>query len=824
MSQTINLAVKGLHTYQSELSGVPQGALKVADDVNISRTNIVEPRRGYDFLTYDPAAIAKSLKFYNSTLFVHAGTTLYADTGSAFASRGALTIPTNAITIKTAAVSNNLYLTGSDGIYKMDNTAAVIYKAGIAKGTIIEANGAMTGTGTAVLSNKSVAYRYVIARKDVTLNTVFGGVSARYVVTAAGSGPYDVPLRVYIPSGLDNTYYVQVNRTAGVIGTPSDECQLCYEYPLTTTDCTNGYFNFTDICPDDLLGATIYIAASQQGISNDNYVPPMAVDICEYKNCLFFGDVTSKMRLSTTLVAVNGLGLVNNDTLTIVQGATTEIYTAKSAGAVPASKFFLVETVSTSPSVRIDTTAKSLISVINSQSTIVYAYLDSNGIDGLPGRIRLEERTFGNAAFTFDSSRDPAWSPQPTAALTASNDQYKNGLMFSKQGIPEAVPLKNIIRVGSSDDRIRRILALRDGLFIFKENDGVYILRGENEFSFTVSLLDNTAKIKAYDSLAVVNNLIYGLFDSGICEVSDTGVQLIGTPIKDSVLNLYGTALAQVKAYAFGVAYDQDGKYILGLPSSSGDTTCTQQFVYDVYGQNWSRWTLNVTSMAVSPSNGRMYTGYGSSAKIQKERKDYSYTDYADFGSTCTITSYSTTTVYINNTALMTVGDIISQGNSFGYIESISLTGGYVVIDIAQVWTLATADVSHLKAISSKVEWVADFADNPAGLKQYYEVNLLFKQGFQNNGTVYFYSDLSPSETSVALTSASGNGAFGSFSFGEEAFGGEVVKAPTRLGVPAAVSRCNQLSVRFETSVAYSDFQLNGLSLTFNPTSTRTAR
>jgi hypothetical protein len=815
------------------LSGVPIGALSIADDVNISRVNIVEPRRGYDFLGYDPTAEVKKLFFYNSGLFAHYGTT-FGYNNSGWTSKGTLAAPTNATSVRSAAISNNLYLTNSDGIYKLDSTANNLYAAGMPKGTMIGSNGALTGSGTAVLTSNSVAYRYIIVRKDANNNVVSGGVSSRYVVTAGGAGPYDVPLKIYLPTGLTaGEHYVQVYRTANTSGTPNDEMQLVYEQILDSTmTTTNKYFTFTDIVPDDLLGAALYTSPSQQGIVNDNAQPPLSCDIAEYKNHLFFADVTSKYRSTVTLVACGGLGVTSGTTtFTIARsGSTSEVYTARNAGAggesaVYGSVKFLVDDASASISTRIDTTARSLVSMINQTSLLVYAYLLSDGSDGLPGKILLEERTNSGVAFTLASNNSVAWNPSLSGtAVSATNDQYKNGLMWSKQGIPEAVPLKNIVRVGSSDDRIKRIVALRDGLFIFKEKDGVYVLRGENETSFSVSLLDGTAKIKSADSLAVVNNLIYGLFDAGICEVSDSGVSVIGLPIKDKILTLFGTVLDEVQSYAFGVGYDIDGKYILALPSADGDTACDQQFVFDVYGRTFCRWTLDMRSAAVNPSTGKLYYGVGGQSKVKVERKQYDYTDYVDFGSYCTISSYNGTTLTIDNTSSMSVGDILVQGSNNAYIESINLSAGTVVIDAEQAWTTGAATVEHLKAIYCRVEWNAEFAGNPAGYKQFYEASLLFKQGFQKAATVYFYSDTNPGESSVSLTSSSGNGAWGEFVWGDEVWGGETVKEPTRLGVPRAVSRCNQLSVRFESRVAYSDFQLNGLSLVFNPTSTRTAR
>ena len=107
MAQTLNLSIKGLHTYSSELSGVPAGALSIADDVNISRANIIEPRRGFDFLAGDPAAVVKKLIFYGSEIFAHYSNTL-AIYSAGFVSRGTLTTPSNATSVRAASMSDNL--------------------------------------------------------------------------------------------------------------------------------------------------------------------------------------------------------------------------------------------------------------------------------------------------------------------------------------------------------------------------------------------------------------------------------------------------------------------------------------------------------------------------------------------------------------------------------------------------------------------------------------------------------------------------------------------------------------------------------------------
>lgn len=833
MSQSIILDVKGIHTYASEVSGVPQGSLAVASNVNISRQGIIEPRRGYDLLAYGlPNTLdrPKKLIFWNDTTFCHYGTTFSYDTGSAFGSKGSLTTPTNSTSVRSVSSRNkNLYLTSSLGLYKTDAISTAIYAAGIPKGLNI---GIVDGgAGTAIAgATSSITYRYLLGRKDANGNTQFGGVSGRFTYTNASGTNRNTTVTCYIPSGLDATYFLQLYKSVETTSTATnDELQLCYETVVSATDVSNGYVTVTDIVPDALLGATIYTASSQQGLVNDNTRPPLAQDIAEYKGCMFYADVESRQRFSFSLISNSGTGLTAGDTVTITPlGGTAEVYTAHATTFNAATKQFIAP--ATVGSVGIDTSIKSLIKCINAQSSgAFYAYSMSESATDLPGKCLIESRTLGSVTFTVISSRATAFQPQlPTTATinnTSSSDSFKNAIMFSKPDQPEAVPIKNIFYIGASDDRIKRIVALRDGLFIFKARDGVSVLRGEDEQSFKITLLDNTAKLVAPDSVVTVNNLVYGLFEAGICEVSDTGVSIISIPIKDQLLPLYGAPLTALKAYSFGISNDTDGKYILSLPSSSTDTYATKQFIFDTFGRTFCTWDLPLTCGAVNPLDQKLYLGQGTSNYLKKERKAFDHTDYADYGQTCTVSSYSTTTLTISGSSLMAAGDILYQSDgSLAYIESVNANAGTVVIDSAQTWS-ATADATiHMKAINCKVQWNPDFAGNAAGFKQYYECALISKQAFQKTATLYFSSDINPSEASISIDSASGNGAWGEFTWGDEVWGGEQAKAPKRLGIPRGHSRCSQLNVRFENKIAYSDFQLTGLSLSFNPVSTRTTR
>jgi len=833
MAQSSVLDVKGLHTYASEVSGVPPGSLAVARNVNINRTGILEPRRGYDFLTYALPLITdrpKKIVFWNSEIFAHYGSTFaYYNTASGFSSRGSLSAPSNATSVRTVSSQNkNLYVTSSTGLKKTDAIATSLYSAGIPKGLTIDLS--VAGAGTALENNQYATYTYLIGRRDANSNIQLGGVAGMFTFQNTAGSTQNVTAKCYIPTGLDTSHFIQLYKSASSATTPPvGEPQLVNETPLTSTDISNGYVTLTDVAPDTFLGATIYTASSQQGIANDNTEPPLARDIAEFKSCMFYADVESKHRLTFNLISAGGTGVVATDTITLTLGATTEVYTAHATTFDSSIKQFVVSTGGT-VSQNIDATIKSFIKCVNLGSAILTAYsIPESALNPLPGKVTLEAKSLGTVSFTAVSSRPAAFQPQLPATAnvntTSTADVFKNGIMFSKPDQQEAVPIKNLFKVGSSDDRIKRIVALREGLFILKERGGCYVLRGEGESSFSVTLLDNTAKLVSPDSLAIVNNLAYGLFEAGICEVSDTGVSIISTPVKDQLLPLFGTPLTALKTYAFGISNDVDGKYILAVPSVSSDVSCNKQFVFDTFGRTFCDWDRDLTCGGVNPVDAKLYLGQAESSYLLKERKAFDHTDYADFGSTCTISSYVTTVLTIDNTALMSVGDILYQSTTaLAYIESIDLTAGTVTIDTAQTWTTGAATVTHMKAINCKVQWNPDNGGNAAGLKHYYECSIITKQAFQKSATIYFSSDVNPAESSITITSSSGNGEFGQFAFGDEVFGGEQARAPQRLGVPRGQARCSQLSVRFENRIAFSDFQIEGISLSFTPTSTRTTR
>jgi hypothetical protein len=585
-------------------------------------------------------------------------------------------------------------------------------------------------------------------------------------------------------------------------------------------------FCFNDITSNSLLGSTIYTAPSQQGLINNNAQPPLASDVTNFKNFLFFADTETIHRFSFTLISVlySGSGVLNvNDTITI--GA--EVYTAKATANV-ANKEFAVDTASASLSIRIDSTIRSFISVVYQGSSLYYAFLATVSDDDLPGKCRIEARTLGAAAFSVLSSAQAAFNPQLTSSVTTNqtskSDAFRNGMMFSKQSEGEAVPIKNQLRVGNSDDPISRIITIRDSLLIFKAKDGSYILRGDNETNFSVQLLDATAKLVAPESLSILNSQVYGLFEAGICSVSDTSVEVVSDAIKDKIQELYGQALAQVKAYSFGVGYETEGNYILSVPENSAATYATKQYVYNVFNRNFWEWDISATCGLVSSSDGKLYFGAGNNNRILREFKAFTQDDHVDYEASLTLSSYVGTALVISGTASMTVGDLLTQtGLEPAYITAVNSSAGTCVVDISQAWDTGTA-VLHYKAIACTMEWNPDFAGNPAGLKHYQTLNMLFNAALIKTGTLTFSGDTNPGVNQITISGPSSSGGWGYSAWDDGVWGGETSPLPIRVGVPRLNARANNLTVKFEHRIAASDWKLSGVALDFLPTSTRTAR
>jgi hypothetical protein len=816
---------RGLFTAPNELSAVPDGALLRAKNTVIDDNGVLESRRGFveSFTLPTGSDRARRFGFYEDKILVgySNGKAGYWDGSSFTAYSGTYNNPDDTLArTRFVGANSNMYFTSSSGVYKIDSYTATPALAGMYKGLDIEVS--VSGASGFLANNFAVAYRVVWGIKDANNNVVSGAPSGRAEIYNTAGGTRDVALTVTIPTGITTDHFFQVyrsqdtdNSSATIV--PDDELGLIYEANPTSGEITAGAVSFTDIAVESLRGETIYTAPSQQGILQSNELPPVAWDMTQFENQMVYANVESKYRLRITIVATSGTaGIQTDDTVTIA-GTT---YTAKGTEAINSLEYKLY--TAGTPAQDIADTAKSLIRVINrnTTNTTVYAYYLS-GQNDLPGQILIEERGIGGASFAATASANGgAYNPTlPTSGTTVSseNDNFQHYLMYSKSQQPEAVPLLNFIPVGSANDKILRVFALRNSLFVFKEREGIFRLTGPDLGGASAELFDSSARLLAPDSIAVVNNNVWGLSDQGEIRISESGVSVTSRPIEDGVLDPTGTARDQMRQYSFGVGYETDRKYLLWAAKTSADTSAPISWVYNTFTEAFTEWDRPALCGDINPADDKLYYAPPTSNSIFVERKTKTRTDYVDEAITTSISSYTTTTVILADATGVKAGDLLWQSSSkFSVISTVSLSTSTVVVVDSITWDVAA--VSILKGIDVDIEWAPVFGDSPGTLKQFADFAMLFRRVNFETASVRFATDISPNYESVTI-SGSATGAWGLFAWGSgAAWGGISVPKPIRTYVPLEKSRGTWLRVRFEHRQGYGDFQLNGFSLPYTDT------
>ena len=819
------LKIKGLFTSVNQLSAAPEGALEVAKNIDILSQDMAQPRRGFEkanSIQYtDLDDRTDRLWFYNDIMFSHHGTFLSADTlsyfdGGVWNTAGSFSAPDNS-RIKTVEANQNLYFTSSIGMRKLDTYSATPEAAGVDKALNMEASLVNTGGWfiADATDDQKVAYRCVWAKYDDNDNLVEGAPSGRVIITnTAGSGVnYDVELTVLIPDNITTSHFCRIFRSATMDSPtalpvePNDELQLIHEFTPSSSEITASEAVITDITPESLRGADLYTNATQQGLAASNQKPPLSKDIASFRGSIFFSDTISQHRYFLTLLSASAITV--DDTLTIGGVA----YTAKSTEDYTAGEFKIFTAGSTSQNIA--DTALSLVAVINKySSSTVYAYYQSTN-SSLPGKILLEERGIGGAAFTINASDSSYWSPSniPSSgsAESSTNDAFQNQLIWSKPDEPEHVPLVNFQKVGSENEAILRIVPLEDALIIFKE-DGIFRLTNHYP-NFQLDRLDSSATLIGSETPAIVNNEIYCLTDLGVCKVNADGVQIISVSINQQLIQLINVTNNIVGDIAYGQGYETDKKYYLFLPNNSSDTAATFAYVFNILTNAWTTHEFGATASTIY--NKSLYFGKSLSELILKERKNYSYLDYVDYLFSTSITDITDLTVTLNSGVdNVTVGDIVFQSNTiFSTVVATNTINSTITIDRDVGLSVASCDI--LGGIPTEVKWSVVADPTPGVIKQFHTAQIFFQEAFNGEATIGFSTDVSPGVSNVPLTGVE-NGNWGLSAWGATTWGSIPQNRPWRQWIPRNKQRCSQMSVNFKHRYGYSPWKLTGVALLAN--------
>lgn len=790
MSQKLNLSIHGLYTHPNPFSEVPSGALKIAQNLVIDRESVAESRRGYKQYGTTRVDINKLLSF-NNKLILHDDNDLYRDSddaGTWVAYTGTFNAPQPPIQMQGEEFDKSFFFTSDLGVYKLETTTSTPRRSGVSKA--LDISSALSGASGFLANNTRVAYRIVWGYEDANGKLILGSPSARHIVTNTAGGTRTVDLTFTVPNDITTSYFYQIYRSEQVPTTteePSDELQLVIQRPISAAQVTALLVTITDSITDDLKGPFIYTAASQEGILQSNDRPPLAVDLVEFRQHMFYARTKQPYRAIATMVA----NFVVADTVTI-EG---NVYTAAGAENIAADQFLV--------GASIDITMRSLIRVVNRSTTTDNIYLYE--IDNKS--FYAETRALPGASFTITSSNTGVFSR--TVPITATQDDIANRVYISKLREPEGVPFTNFFDLGSSNKPIQRILAVRDAVFVMKD-DGIFRITGTDIENFTPEIHDNTVIIVGPNTADTLDNQVFLMSNQGPAAVSVSGVNtLVGRPIEHELLQIM--EFSNFKTVAWGLGYESDRKYILAVPDAAADTSAKKFYVYNFVTQSWTNWIFTASTAIVHPLTDKLYIGQVVDQKVRQERKAFDLTDYADDEYAVTITGSTSTTVTVSSVPSgVIVGMSLKQGTSVAVITAIN--GLVFTVDLAGLtWTAAAATV--YTPIPVALQWVEEETNNPGILKHYSEVTFLFTDARFRELEVDFSSNFYPS-SKLQTIRAKGFGNWDDFSWGDEQWGGGLGGAqPIRTYFPKEVMRANWVNMRLDLEQAFTALSLSGASL-----------
>jgi hypothetical protein len=820
MEQVIQLKFAGLKTASNQIQN---GSFqKVADNVNIDREDIVTSRRGIK--VYSPQITASGVSKYafefDDEIFSYTNGYLYwLDTTAWNQFSTAFTETDTSIGMRHQIMNGNCYFTAASGVYKLENTVKEPYLAGAPRG--INGYGILTGITGFLSDDSQVAYRIVWGRTDSNNNLILGAPSERIIVQnigtgASGAGNADVDLTIYIPNDVvDNTYFFQVYRSLNSLSDvtePSDELFLCYEAFPTAGEIAAGSVTFTDSTIEQLLGASLYTNETQEGILLANFKPPLAKDICQFKNVMFYANTRTNHSKIITLLSVGAPNGLQVDDVITINGVA---YTGKATEDSANGEFKV--TTGLTVAENIAETAKSLVKTINlyTSNTELTAYYASTYND-LPGKIELVRDSNANTAFAITCSlHGDAFNPQlPNSGTSVSSESETkpNRIYFSKPSQPESVPIGYYFDCGAEDSEILRIAALRDSLFVFKSNGETYRVNGEHPL-YTITPYDNTTKVIAPKTLVPFNNMIFCLSNQGIVGVSDSGTDIRSWNIEDITRTFQSSVLFPTIAqdsYAF--SYESDRKYILRV----NDTW----YVYNSLNDAWTTWTMNDMTFAfVRRSDDRIYS-LNTSNYLYQERKDYTESDFADEEYAITISSLPTSTsAVITPTTNVATGMSIKQGTEIAVIDTWDSGTGTATFAIATAFQPGAATL--YTPITCRLEWLPIYGNSPASLKRFKEA-IMFFENMNKSFHVEIYNNFNPTSYISNITAVGTGAPFGTGVFGQGLFGGSLQgNQEVRMFFNPSYMRCLMLNFAIYTDIAFTDFTLYGIGLSYTVADTR---
>lgn len=724
--QTMQLDVAGLWTNPNSVSGTrkPAGALLRADNLTSNRPGEAEPVKGLVRKAYGlPSGVSAAALFeYNGTEFAWGSNgVLYHDNGTAYVSNGSAPALNNEV-LKRATGGGDLYVTTANGVLLADGVTGSLRTPGVARALDPGIAGYDTESGW-LPAGYSVAYRFVWGRNDSEGHPIFGAPSGRVVATAASTGGPYAPIVAFTPPlAVTPTggYFYRLYRTAPAPGgaDPGDTMFLVYEKPYTSS----GEATVRDV--DSLGGGEPLFTNSDRGGQLSNRLqPPIAHDLTTFANRMWLANTQDRQRMTIRLIAPPAA-----DT-EIRVGPVNDIPVFASTGTV---------------SQRIEFAARFIVDNINQASNLTgtTAYYASGPYDP-PGIITIEANNLSDPIFTVqapDSTTGNLFVPNLIGAYASTADIFKNRVQYSIDGLHYAFPLSNTLSVGAEEAAVLRIVALRDSIFVFKQ-DGLWKITGRGPFY--VEQTNATCILIAPESIAVVDNTIFAITTQGIVAVSEGGVDTISLPVDDIFKALTTVALDETRAYSRAVAREANTelKVYFSVPTDEDSEYADQTFEWNVATETWWRRPYGFPA-GYTDSTGRLVLApYAEDVdnRVRLERNSGTAADYAtdnfnpDGAATAEIMGFTSRGVLVSGSLVIAAGEVLvdpsNENRTAGILEVVPRNDGTQELVLNRPATFELNEEPDVRqGVSVDVEWNTEVGSSPTVMKQWTQTSVLFQE------------------------------------------------------------------------------------------------
>ena len=643
---------------------------------------------------------------------------------------------------------------------------------------------------------------------------------------------------------------------------PGDDHMLVARKEITAAELAAGTVEFSDTVLEVSLGEFLYTNAFQETISQANDRPPMCTDIVSWRGHMFVGNPTYKSEKEIHLSEIESdiepnRDIKYGDSIRIWFGDESYRYTFDRAEH-PDERKFLFRTGESTTEKNIEKTMRSLVRTINRDpaNSRIYAHYTSGPLDP-SGKVLIRSRRHKIGDFFITVSKGlsglfkdeiPYHSESgrqlESESFISKAENIPNGIAYSKVLEPDAMPKINVIRVGSANSPIQRILPLKTSLIILKE-DGAFRLTGNTPSTFVLQDLDPSVSFAAPNAAVMLNDSIYCLSSQGILKIGENGTTAISYPIEDQIRNI--PSFTGYEKLSFAVANEQNRVAIIFAQSHSGDRSAKIGWVYNYMTKEWTTWTKDVSCGTSILGERDLFLGHSIDSYVLRQRgggSERNSADYIDEDIPVTVTDdgrnmivatagTSSPAIQFTYSYGMTprpgfmFQQQLAEGSFTSKITSITaITGPVSGVYMATVvlesapgsdLTYVAGDATVGLPIDSTVKWAPDNIGVSEAPKQFTYAMLTMETGTALTNELGFYSDAVRAsewvnEIKIDTPTGWGHGKWGAIPWGNEE---SLSVVPIVSAVPRQHQRCRELTVMYRHRVANEEFNIESIALRY---------